>query len=338
MVATGTDPPPGSFPHTAKIVVQGGQVISAVLDDTWGMVQQRMIGAASTLEEAANVVEVGFLTNWVQGVNGDSFPNGEVSGQRQWRISGIVNTPDETGDPVRELRVALESDLAFDWVDQVPSPSRPGTLTTMGPPTYEWSFGNVPQGFQSGVAYDAYVSFLQHTSAKAVPGLDLSRSFDQTVFTAAGTQTMTLTITARDEAVGKVNIHLSTWEDDLVDPVFVSIAGAETADCAVIGLGGRTAEICDIPVELNTPVSVTVTIRVTPKVPEVEYKPVVRVSPHRPSGAGETQFGTTQGGSFSYTDEAGTWTVSAEGSYTWRWTANSSFDYDVALDPTAEQP
>jgi len=326
------EPTPISIiPHIAKIVVQGGEVISAVLDDKWNMLQQRMMGATYTPEEAGNQVQVDFLTNWVHAINEDIFTNAEVTGQRQWRISCIINTPDETGESVRRLEVTLESDLVFDWVDKDSSFARPGKLVKMGPPVYEWSFGDLAEEPEhAGQVFDAYVGFLQHTSTKIVPGFDLSRSFDRTVFTAPGTQTMTITVTPREESIKQLSIGLSTWETDLVDPIFIALEGGK------ISPDGRCAEINNIPVELNTPMSVTVSIQVIPKVHEVEYKPNVRIVPNRPSEPGDIHFDTSHGSSFSYTDEAGTWTVSAEGYYVWQWVAHSSYSYAVALEGRAE--
>jgi hypothetical protein len=81
--------------------------------------------------------------------------------------------------------------------------------------------------------------------------------------------------------------------------------------------------------------TVTVTIRVTPKVSSVEYKPNVRVSPSPLPGTHDISSGTVSGSSFALEDEAGTWTVSAEGDYVWYWTAHPNPGRDVALDPVS---
>ncbi|MFQ5872210.1 MAG: hypothetical protein ACE5JL_00210 [Dehalococcoidia bacterium] len=295
---------------------------------------------STPIAEPGNHVVVNFVSNWIHGVDSDSFVNAEVTGQKQWRISAIVNTPDTTGAPVTGLKVTLESGLAFDWVRQVWLPSRPGRLTKMGPPVYEWAYDDVPEGTLQGglLAYDAYVGFLRHTSERVTPGFDVSRSFDKTVFTAPDTQTMTLTVTPREERVTNISITLSTSEDDRVDPMFISLTGGENGRAGVAP-GGRTADVYDIPAELNTPVTVTATIKITPKVPAVEYKPVVRVTYWLPD---EPSFFTTEGDSFSYKmDAVGTWTVSAEGDYVWHWAVHSPRDgvasYSVALDGKSEQ-
>jgi len=55
-----------------------------------------------------------------------------------------------------------------------------------------------------------------------------------------------------------------------------------------------------------------------------------------PDGGGAG--GPTIGSSFSYTNEAGTWTVSAEGNYVWYWAADESPpNYGVGWGPIATQ-
>lgn len=283
--------------------------------------------APKAIAQTGNQVRVGFLTNWVHRVNGDSFTNAEVTGQRQWRISHIVNTLDETGEPVRALRVTLDSDLAFDWVDD------DEYLTRMGPPTYEWYFGDLSEDYK-GRAIDAYVGFRQHNLTKLSPGFDVSRSFDKSVFTATDTQTVTITVTPREEWIRSVGlINVVTREGHLVDPVIISLSGGENP---WLSPDGRHSAIRDIPVKLNTPVTVSVTIRVMPKVPKVEYKPNVRITVVRVHQ--EVTQGTTRGSSFSHTNEAGTWTVSADGDYVWHWVANATPRLAVALAPRVEQP
>jgi len=286
-----------------------------------------------------NMVQLNFSTSYLLNLYEDTFTNEEVTGQVIWRIPNIVNTTDETGEPIRGLKVTLDSDIAFEWVGDE-------NLTKMGPPTYEWSWGDlVEEHKHTGWATDVLVGFLYQSPIKFTPGFDVSRSFDKTVFTAPDTQTVTVTVTPREEWIKGVRIHVHTDENDLVNPVIISHSGGEQAD--VTPDGHRSG--ITIPVELNTPVTITVTIRVTPKVPRVQYEPHVSVHPHRtverkrlvditpappqpgsmPGGHG-TGRRPTIGSSFSYTNEAGTWTVSAEGNYVWIWAADDEVpEYEV---------
>jgi len=269
---------------------------------------------------AGNQVEVGFFTSWNHHVYGDSFTNAEVNGFRQWRISDIINTPDETGEPIRGLRAKLDSQLDFDWVRDI-------DLVRRGPPTYEWFYGDISEDYieYRPHATDAWVLSLQYID-KLAPGLDVCRTFDKTVFTGPGTQTMTVTITPREEWLDRVPLAINTYPHKLVDASITSVNSGGNINLAP---DGRWLHIQDIPAQLNTPVNVTVTIKVTPKVPKVEFKPSthVKIDPPRHS---ETIRGTTTGSSFSYTNEAGTWTVSAEGDYVWTW-EDDDLMYGVVL-------
>ena len=82
------------------------------------------------------------------------------------------------------------------------------------------------------------------------------------------------------------------------------------------------------------------TFQVSPKVPGVEYKPHVGIIPNwsREYYSGTTTAHTTCGDSFSYTNEAGTWTVSAEGDYVWNWVAHTSPHYAASLRPRSSIP
>lgn len=276
-------------------------------------------------QEAENKVNVYFATQYNLTIGGDRFTNEEVTGQVIWRIPNIINITDETGEPVKGLRATLESELAFEWVHNE-------NLVKMGPPLYEWYFGDlVEEHKHTGWATDVLVGFTHQSPVRFTPGLDVMRSFDKTVFTAPDTQTISVTVVPRDKKIESVEIFVHTDENDLVDPLIISHSGGENAQ---VTPDGRRSGI-KIPVETNTPVTITVTIQVTPKVPEVEYKPHVGL---KPNWQIEADVGTSRGSSVSYTNEAGTWTVSAEGNYVWEWGANKVPGYDVALQKVTNVP
>jgi hypothetical protein len=271
---------------------------------------------------APNRVFVGFAYEVDYRAPGDTFTNGEVSGHRLWRITSIINIADETGKPVSALKVAFASDLAFDGLSPYP-PSK------MGPPVYEWTFGDlVEEPEYRGWSIDAIVMMSPERSPTTItPGFDASRSFDQTVFSAPGTQTVTVTVTPREQWLKRITVFVHAAESDLVDPVvlsYTSPAGGEVS----ITPDGHFSGISNIPVELDTAMTLTVILRITPKVPGVEYKPRVAVLPDRPS---EHQLGSTSGGFLSVPTEVGTWIVSAEGDYTWDWTASRSLNATLSF-------
>ncbi|MFC1944936.1 hypothetical protein ACFLX5_05620 [Chloroflexota bacterium] len=310
-----------TIPHRAEIVVQEGKVISAVLDNEWDILAAISLGtrSPSTHLLEGNWVDVDFRETCSHSVFGDSFTNAEVTAMRMWRISHISNTADETGEPVRGLKVALDSDVAFDGVVGFGT-----SLIRKGPPTYELFYDElVEEPKFKGHPFDAAVLLIHGDKATFTPGFDVSRSFDKTVFTTSDTQTVTVTFTKREETFERVLISVGTEADsDLIDTVIVAHSDEwynehqSDEHYAEFGITKR-----GIPVELNIPLTVTVTIQVTPKVPEVWYKPHIHVSP---SYLGEkTDSDTVEGSSFSYINEAGTWMVSADGNYVWNWSASA---------------
>ena len=110
---------------------------------------------------------------------------------------------------------------------------------------------------------------------------------------------------------------LTTEHHEVVLPVIVS----STQEAYLLPTSGpHRMYFSDIPMQVDTPWSVTVTIEVTPKVPKVEFMPYVCVVWN---GEGWTWFpstGTTSGSFVSCGwEEMGTWTWSANGDYVWEW-------------------
>ncbi len=281
-------------------------------------------GAVSTPEEVGNRIDVGFFHEFHHEVPGNTFVNTEVIGKEWWRTN-FANWPDETGAPVIRSNVILNTELKFDEVET-------DKLTRMGPPVYEWYLGDVvEEPERQEWPWDAFVGFY-NSPIKFSPGLDLSRSFDKTVFTTPDIQTMTVTLTPREEWVETVSIFVHTDEDDIVNPVIVSISHVGGGKVNIMEDGHRSG-IERIPVELNTPLIIIYTLQITPKVARVEYWPYTSILLYHP---GVLASGTNSGNSVSYTNEAGTWTWSAEGDYYWQWGAATP-DYTVTFRERARQ-
>ncbi|MFQ5878963.1 MAG: hypothetical protein ACE5IZ_02155 [Dehalococcoidia bacterium] len=144
------------------------------------------------------------------------------------------------------------------------------------------------------------------------PGFDASRSVDVTQFSGPDTQTLTITVTPR-QVMERLGINVAAPENDLVNAVITSPTSGDDID---LSPDGHFLRINPTGLPLNTPWTITVTIQVTPKVPNVEFVPTVVVSTWDEPLAS----GTTTGSSVSHTvDGMGTWTWSAQGSYEWQW-------------------
>ena len=99
------------------------------------------------------------------------------------------------------------------------------------------------------------------------PGFDAARSADKTEFSELGTQTLTITLTLR-EGTEQFGIVIHADENDLVNPMITSPTNGDGIE---LKREGHSLHIDPKGLALNTTWTITVTIQVTPKVPEVEY-------------------------------------------------------------------
>ncbi|MBA7578924.1 hypothetical protein ES708_20790 [subsurface metagenome] len=211
----------------------------------------REVHWSSCSREMGNKVHAQFVTNWHYDVPGDSFTNNEVTGSKLW-AAHLRNWPDETGAPVTSANLSLDSGLAFDhiWPEE--------NLTKTGPPTYEWFFGNVPEGSHLEGRVDNFpVTF--------TPDFDASRSVDKTIFTATDNQTITITVTPQ-EAIDWFHLYVELREDDLVNPVITSPTTDESQGIW-LAPDGHHLDMNLTGLEVGTTYTYYVTINVTPKVP-----------------------------------------------------------------------
>jgi len=269
----------------------------------------------------------------------------------------MMNSPDKTGAPVNELKLTITTDIVTEEVYSMVAGHLEGSVK-LGPPEYEWYFGDTPDNPESwlgtggpeGLAIfptctedmedywrelEAAAKKWRETGeeigiekmdfphlfpAKWSPGFDFTRSADQTVFTSPSTQTLTITIIPREEKLDKLTIEIDTSENDKVGAVITSSTKEEHL---LPTSGANNFYLSDIPMELNVPWTVTLTIQVTPKVPKLEYMPYVDVN----WLGGDYNWTPTNGdtsGSFVSVgwEEMGTWMWSAEGDYLWKWWRN----------------
>jgi len=259
-------------------------------------------------DSAVNNVAAQFHTAWIYDSPEDTFTDSQVTGRKWWQAS-IQNGPDETGAPVTGLALALESTLAFDTLQA-------DHLVTSGPPAYEWSFGDVPEGSDAGAWVDSVQDYSNAVPVTFSAGFDASRSADKTEFTGPDTQTLTITLTPREVTEG-FSVLVQAEENDMVSPVITSPTAGEGVS---LRQEGHSLHIDPTGLQLNATWTVTVTIDVTPKASNVVFMPYVIVG-----GNGEaTASGDEMGSALSRplgdpSDEAGAWTWSAEGTYEWNW-------------------
>jgi hypothetical protein len=141
--------------------------------------------------------------------------------------------------------------------------------------------------------------------------------FIRTVFSQPGIQTLTINVTPREEYVDFVIIDVFAFEDENVIPIILSATGAD--DVFLNQDGHRLMMIKETP-DTNIEYTLTVTIEVIPKVPQVKYRPTVRIY-----DPGFTSFGEGSESPVTYDmPEVGTWTCSADGVDRWSWLVSNA--------------
>ncbi len=273
--------------------------------------------AASPINNAG----ANFNIAWIYDSPGDNFTNHQVTGRKVWETS-IHNSPDETKAPITGLSLTLDSGLLFTAIG-------PNNLITNRPPTYEWSFGDIPDGgdafatvgpIQTGRPVSSKLTF--------TPGFDAARSADKTKFLASGVQTLTLTVTPREE-MPKVTIHvnLNTKDSDIVDAIITSPSSESYIH---LSPDGQNLDV-DIPnPEAGVTYTTIVTIQVTPKTSDITFLPGVIVESGKDVASGSVS-GSLVSRTFSeLEDEPGLWTWRAQGSYLWQW--RETLSYRVSFD------
>lgn len=178
-------------------------VLAVVLLVAGGLGGFAYVQAANEFPE----VSAAFVTGWSYNVLGDNFTNHQVTGYKAW-LSRLSSVPwIGPSGPVIDATLSLDSDLAFDQIKPDPE--------TMGPPLYEWSFSNPEEG---SFFWAAMVGFDEAT-VTFIPGVDCSRSADQTVFSEEADQTLTIKVTPQGEEFESFSINIPVQDDDKVEAV-----------------------------------------------------------------------------------------------------------------------
>jgi len=256
-----------------------------------------------------------FRTEYTYTVPGDSFTNGEVTGNKEWDTN-IINRLHATGEALTNVNLTLDSELVFDHF-------RTENLVTENPPPYEWLFPEIPVGHQenAGVALDS-------SEVTYTPGFDASRTIvsdngDNTIFLQSdGTQTQDTKITVwPHEAMGGITMNVGTHDHPWVNAAIKSCRLEDSTDANAgdnfrfdLSPDGHHLSMRQKNPVVDAEYTYIVTAEVTPKVGKVQFKPFVGVStsPSHPI----TSIGTTDSVSYEVA-EIGTWTLSTQGSYPW---------------------
>jgi len=247
--------------------------------------------------ELVNESTVLFQEFWTHIPTGDEFTNGDaaVPGNISW-VTQILNQPDYTGEPVSDITLDLDTSEVFDRV-----------IPPVDGPPYQWNYEAIPEGEIRAASVSTFPDPVEFS-----PGFDAARSFDQTLFSEPGTQTLTINVTPREEYVDLIIIDIFTIDDENANAVITSFTGA---DGVFQNQDGHRLMMVKMTPEIDTEYELTVTIDITPNVPQVKYQPVVRIY-----DPGFTSSGEEFGSSVTHDmPDVGTWTCSTDRDYRWSW-------------------
>lgn len=258
-----------------------------------------------------------------------SFTNREVDGYFMTH-SHIQNTADASNAPIYGLRLEFRSDnQGLDPTEEY--------LVASGPEGFEWFFGNVEEeSIQNIYRSEAYLKSDDSYRVPFTPGFDASLIVDEAAFTEPGVQTVTLTITPREEL-------------DFVDFIFHLDGGAygERFDATITNLepgehrgpaGERITVTADrknigvmsLPLVVNEPYSFSMTLQVDPLYGgAVIYRPYLGIATIPGSTGGSSE---STGNSITIPVEGiGSWTWSAIGEYLWK-SSGVGLQYEVSFN------
>ena len=125
-------------------------VLAGLLACAVGSLVLPFSSAQVAADTTVNNVAVNFHTAWKYESPEDTFINSQVTGSKWWQAD-LMNSPDETEAPITALSLNLESTMAFDIL-------KIEKLVKSGPPTYEWSFSDIPEHSSVDVWVDEFLA------------------------------------------------------------------------------------------------------------------------------------------------------------------------------------
>lgn len=238
--------------------------------------------------------------------NADNFDNVEVTGWQSWE-SGLQNQNYGSDQTVTNTVLTLATLDSFEY-------ARQENLIATPPPEYRWEFGNVE--VDEGAL--GYVENPETPSVNFTPGFDLSRSADQTEFSALGTQVLTITVTPRESLANNEMLFLSIggFNDAQARPNFDSITGTDDFHMGSDGnwLNITVGEPDGAPPTVDKTYIYKVWIEINPVGPGTMFLPMVAVERYA-----WLEDGGDTGSSLSHAGPEGTWTWNVGEIHNWVW-------------------
>lgn len=252
-----------------------------------------------------------------------TFTSHEVKGVSHW-ATHLQNTPDTSQAPVYGLGLEFQADV--DAIGQNISQNR---MTLKKHPLYQWFFGEVPEEPVRDVyASEAYVESAEGASTPFTPEFDVTVSFDKTDFSKPDTQQVTITITPRGEMnFANITVHTIPEQGDatvLVSDIPPGEHRGSKGEVISVSPDAMNLFVSDFPVKEDQPYEFTFSLQIDSYGRAIKYAPWISIGCGSSTPGFKLESGIDKGSALSFSMEnAGTWTWSAAGEYTWDWRGSS---------------
>jgi len=270
-----------------------------------------------------NTVQVDFIYTAAYDSPEFTFTSQEVKGVSHW-ATHLQNTPDRSKAPVHGLGLQFLAE-----VEKVGENLSYNKMVWKKYPEYRWFFGEVPEEpLRDVYSSEAYAESATGYSTPFTPEFDVAITFDKTDFSKVDTQRVTITITPRGEMkYGNITVHTIPEQGDtyvlLTDFPPGEHRGAK-GEVISLSPDAMNLFVSDFPVKQDQPYEFSFTLRVDPQGRTVRYAPWISIGCGSSTPGFTLESGIDKGNALSFKIEnAGTWTWSAAGEYTWDWRGSS---------------
>jgi hypothetical protein len=252
-----------------------------------------------------------------------TFTSHEVKGVSHW-ATHLQNTPDGSQAPVYGLGLEFQAD-----VDKVSENISDKKLVSKKHPIYRWFFGEVLEEPSWDVyASEAYIESAVGGSIPFTPEFDVTVSFDKTDFSKPDTQQVTIAITPRGEMnFGNITVHTQPQQGDasvLVSDIPPGEHKGSNGEVISVSPDAMNLFVSDLPVKKDQPYEFTFSLQVDPHGQAIKYVPYISIGCGSSTPGFKLESGIDKGSALAFSMEnAGTWTWSAAGEYTWDWRGSS---------------
>lgn len=270
-----------------------------------------------------NQVRVDFIYTAAYNSPEFTFTSQEVKGVSHW-ATHLQNIPDKSQAPIYGLGLEFKAE-----VDKVSENLSYNKMVWKKYPEFRWFFGEVAEEPVRDVyASEAYIESAAGYSTPFTPEFDAAITFDKTDFSKPDTQQVTITITPRGEMkFANITVHTIPEQGDayvMVSDIPPGEHRGSKGEVISVSSDGMNLFVSDFPVRKDQPYEFTFSLRVDSQGRKIKYAPWISIGCGSSTPDFKLDSGIDKGSALSFSMEnAGTWTWSAAGDYTWDWRGSS---------------